>query len=77
MIKKFIDRLFGKTEAKATSTEPVVPLGKRQEIPAEEHGIDASLLDDNAVRVVRTLKDAGHEAYIVGGAVRDLSLIHI
>ena len=24
------------------------------------------------MRVVKTLKDAGHEAYIVGGAVRDL-----
>ena len=34
--------------------------------------IDPALLDDNAVRVVRTLKDAGFEAYIVGGAVRDL-----
>jgi poly(A) polymerase len=72
VIKKFIDRLFGKTEAKAPSAEPVIPLGRRQEIPAEQHGIDASLLDDNAVRVVRTLKDAGHEAYVVGGAVRDL-----
>jgi poly(A) polymerase len=36
------------------------------------HRIDPKLLDDNAVRVVRTLKDAGFEAYIVGGAVRDL-----
>jgi poly(A) polymerase len=37
-----------------------------------EHGINPKLLDDNAVRVVRTLQDAGYEAYIVGGAVRDL-----
>jgi hypothetical protein len=33
-----------------------------------------SLLDDRAVRVVETLQDAGYEAYIVGGAVRDLLL---
>jgi hypothetical protein len=46
--------------------------GPRVEIPVDEHRIDPKLLDDNAVRVVRTLKDAGHEAYIVGGAVRDL-----
>jgi poly(A) polymerase len=70
MIKKFIDRLLGKSPA-AASTKGV-PRGKRVEVPVAEHGIDQSLLDDNAVRVVRTLKDAGHEAYIVGGAVRDL-----
>ena len=74
MIKKFIDRLLGKGKPRAAAAPepPAIPLGERREISAEEHGIDASLLDDNAVRVVRTLKDAGHEAYIVGGAVRDL-----
>ena len=41
-------------------------------MPQAEHGIDPALLDDNAVRVVRTLQEAGYEAYIVGGAVRDL-----
>jgi len=70
MIKKFIDRLLGK----APAAKPGVPLGKRVEIGAAEHGIDQSLLDERAVRVVRTLQEAGHEAYIVGGAVRDLLL---
>jgi poly(A) polymerase len=49
-----------------------IPLGQRQEVPPGEHRIDPKLLDERAVRVVRTLKEAGHEAYIVGGAVRDL-----
>ncbi|QBK05238.1 polynucleotide adenylyltransferase PcnB [Hylemonella gracilis] len=48
--------------------------GKRQEIPYAKHGIDPDLVDKRAVDVVRTLQDAGHEAYIVGGAVRDLLL---
>ena len=39
-----------------------------------EHGIDPGLLDERAVRVVKTLTDADYEAYIVGGAVRDLLL---
>ncbi|MFN0184681.1 MAG: polynucleotide adenylyltransferase PcnB, partial [Aquabacterium sp.] len=64
MIKRFIDKLFGKT--------PPVPLGKRVEITAAEHGIDPALLDERAVKVVQTLQDAGYEAYVVGGAVRDL-----
>ena len=69
MIKTFIHRLLGRS----APAEPVkTPLGRRVEIPADVHGIDATLLDDHAVRVVRSLKDAGHEAYIVGGAVRDL-----
>jgi poly(A) polymerase len=38
----------------------------------QAHGIDPSLVDDRAPNVVHTLKAAGYEAYIVGGAVRDL-----
>ncbi|MDZ5461271.1 polynucleotide adenylyltransferase PcnB, partial [Azohydromonas lata] len=70
MIKTLIGRLLGggKSEPKA----PRIPLGERVEVPESEHGIDASLLDDRAVKVVRTLQEAGFDAYIVGGAVRDL-----
>lgn len=70
MIRKLIDKLLGKPAAAAPPAGP--PLGRRVEIPVADHGIDPKLLDDNAVRVVRTLKEAGYEAYIVGGAVRDL-----
>lgn len=66
MIKKFIDKLLG--------TGPRPKFGKRQEVGPEEHGIDPALVDERALNVVHTLKEAGHEAYIVGGAVRDLIL---
>ena len=66
MIKKFIDRPHGKGGA--------APLGRRGEVGAAAHGIDQGLLDERAVRVVSTLQEAGHEAYVVGGAVRDLLL---
>jgi len=65
MIKRFIDKLLGKPAAR-------VPLGKRVDVAAAVHGIDHALVDEHAVRVVSTLQQAGHEAYIVGGAVRDL-----
>lgn len=55
---------------------PRIPLGKRVDVPAAEHGIDPRLVDERARRVVETLQDAGYEAYIVGGAVRDLILGH-
>ncbi|TXT41865.1 MAG: poly(A) polymerase [Spirochaetes bacterium] len=38
-----------------------------------EHHIDSRLVDVEAVRIVERLKAAGYQAYIVGGAVRDLS----
>jgi poly(A) polymerase len=67
MIKKLIDKLLGKTEKGGPG-----PLGKRVEVPKSEHGIDPALVDERATKVVTTLTEAGHEAYIVGGAVRDL-----
>ena len=70
MIKRFIHRLLGKSEP--TADRARIPLGRRVDVPASEHGIDPTLVDDRALRVVQTLKDAGHQAYVVGGAVRDL-----
>jgi poly(A) polymerase len=74
MIKTFIDKLLGKADGEGKKGKSRVPLGKRMEVPVAEHGIDPQLLDERAVRVVTTLQEAGHEAYIVGGAVRDLLL---
>ncbi|WP_088281577.1 polynucleotide adenylyltransferase PcnB [Ideonella sp. A 288] len=70
MIKRLIDKLLGKPP-KADKPERI-PLGQRVEVPASEHGIDPALVDERAVKVVHTLKQAGHQAYVVGGAVRDL-----
>jgi poly(A) polymerase len=72
MIKKFINRLLGKTEG--APARRASPFGKREDVPVQVHGIDPQLVDQRALDVVHTLKQAGHEAYIVGGAVRDLLL---
>ena len=40
----------------------------------EENGIDSSLVDKNAVNVIKKLNSAGYESYLVGGAVRDMIL---
>ena len=73
MIRKFIDRLLGKAPtAAATDLPDGVTLGQRMEYGADQHKIDPKLVAEPAVRVVKTLQDAGYEAYIVGGAVRDL-----
>ena len=67
MIKKIIDRLLGKPAA-----APKASFGKRRVIREQEHRIDHELVDERALNVVRTLQERGFEAYIVGGAVRDL-----
>ena len=73
MIKKFLNKLLGKSPA--TSGKAKRPsFGKREEFSAAQHGIDPSLVDERARNVVHTLKEGGFEAYIVGGAVRDLLL---
>ena len=72
MIKKFIDKLLGKTPKAPAADTGAAPAGKRVEVPKSEHQIDPKLVDERAVKVVSTLADAGFEAYIVGGAVRDL-----
>jgi len=84
MIKSFIDKILGKAPAKRTrapksAEAPVnakggIPVGKRVDVPRSEHGIDPALVDERARKVVETLQDAGYQAYIVGGAVRDLLL---
>jgi poly(A) polymerase len=68
MIKKFIDKLLGKTSPAASR------FGKREDVPVSVHGIDPTLVDQRALDVVETLQRAGYQAYIVGGAVRDLLL---
>ncbi|MBN2051022.1 MAG: polynucleotide adenylyltransferase PcnB [Spirochaetales bacterium] len=40
----------------------------------EEHGITPDKLDGDALKVARRLEQHGYEAYVVGGAVRDLLL---
>jgi len=71
MIKNIIDKLLGKSAAAGKAKNP---FGKREEVPVEVHHIDPKLVDRRAVDVCSTLKEAGFEAYIVGGAVRDLLL---
>ncbi|HEU4853078.1 MAG TPA: polynucleotide adenylyltransferase PcnB [Telluria sp.] len=67
MIKKFIRKFLGVKDGANDRTEPVV-------LGADQHRIDPKLVSSNALRVTQTLQDAGFEAFVVGGAVRDLLL---
>jgi poly(A) polymerase len=68
MIKKLIRKILGtKSKAARDANTPVV-------LGPEAHGIDPRLLSNNAIRVTSALQEAGYEAFVVGGAVRDLLL---
>ena len=43
-------------------------------IPRAEHSISRAAISPNALKVLYRLKEAGYEAFLVGGAVRDLLL---
>jgi len=38
----------------------------------DEHTLDKQHCDPDALKVIQTLQQAGHVAYLVGGSVRDL-----
>jgi poly(A) polymerase len=63
MIRKLLHKVFRRGEAPAH--QPAV-------ITATQHGIDREWISPAALNVVGRLQQAGFQAYIVGGAVRDL-----
>jgi poly(A) polymerase len=65
MIKKLIRKILGVKQR--DTSEPVI-------LGPQEHGIDPKLVTSNAIRVTSSLQEAGFQAFVVGGAVRDLLL---
>ena len=62
MIKRFIRRVLG------------LPSEQIERVPRAKHGLARESLTPSAAKVCTVLRDAGFQAYIVGGAVRDLLL---
>ncbi|MEN9864152.1 MAG: hypothetical protein RLZZ601_1916 [Pseudomonadota bacterium] len=72
MITKFIKRILRRDPMVRHTAAHTSGAPKR--IPKKSHRIDPHLLSKNAVKVTQTLQQAGYDAFIVGGAVRDLAL---
>ncbi|HSO08348.1 MAG TPA: polynucleotide adenylyltransferase PcnB [Pelomicrobium sp.] len=66
MIRSLIQRVLGR----GTGHNP----GVVRRIPVAEHGITASHISPCARKTVAALQEAGHQAFVVGGAVRDIVL---
>lgn len=61
-IQKFVTKIF--------NNKPNVPI----RITRDKHGINKRLVSRHAIKVCEVLQENGYDAYIVGGAVRDLIL---
>ena len=47
---------------------------QRREIPRDQHNVSRSVISEPAKKVLSRLNNAGYEAYLVGGGVRDILL---
>lgn len=76
MIKRFLQKVFNKrTKATlAVNQADSIDVSKAKKITAKTHKIDQSLISQAALKTCDGLQKAGFEAFIVGGAVRDLLL---
>jgi poly(A) polymerase len=57
-----------------SGTGPGAPTVEPQVVARADHPISRSAISPNALKVMYRLKDAGFQAFLVGGAVRDLLL---
>jgi poly(A) polymerase len=64
MIRKLLRRVFRRGDPTVPSAPAMIPMAR--------HGIRREHVSLGARRTCETLQQAGHKAYIVGGAVRDL-----
>ncbi|MEW5893296.1 MAG: polynucleotide adenylyltransferase PcnB [Pseudomonadota bacterium] len=65
MIRRLIRKVIGGVFGSGTAPGPTI-------LPLERHGIRREQIHPCALKVTRTLTEAGYSAFVVGGAVRDL-----
>jgi len=81
MIKSLIRRMFRRRDGAPGSGAPEaqdallgLPKGEPARYSGSAEGVHRSDISNAAIRTCETLQKAGHKAFIVGGAVRDLLL---
>ena len=75
MIKKLLQRVFkAKKQTSAPKADQKNSSATAKCIPYKTHRIDKKSISNAAMKTTEGLQKAGFEAFIVGGAVRDLLL---
>lgn len=70
LIRGFLGSNTGANQQEGLAINPTAPIV----IPRSEHAITRANISPNALKVLYRLKDAGYQACLVGGGVRDLLL---
>lgn len=70
LIRGFLGSTTGDNQQEGLAINPTAPIV----IPRPEHAITRANISPNALKVLYRLKDAGYQACLVGGGVRDLLL---
>jgi poly(A) polymerase len=73
-----LNKIFSRLKSKRRTAEkvPKISSSKPLLIKREDHTISRKQISQQALKVLYGLKEAGFEAYLVGGCVRDLLLGH-
>jgi len=75
-LKRFVGRIFnGDKNADSKTAKPAAKIkktGAKTRSNAQRHGIDRRQVSRHAIKVCEVLRENGYDAFIVGGAVRDL-----
>lgn len=79
MIKNLIDKIFKFKDSESASSANKLPSGSNAlstatSIQVDTHNIDPKRISNAALKTTNSLQRAGYQAFIVGGAVRDLLL---
>lgn len=72
-----LNRLFARArDALTPHPDPAShePVQEPEVIDSRQHGIDRAAISPNALKVLNRLREGGHDAFIVGGGVRDMLL---
>jgi poly(A) polymerase len=64
-LTRTLKRLLTRSPSNSNPNEPY-------RLTSKKLGLSSKLIDRNAMKVLRKLHDAGYEAYLVGGSVRDM-----
>jgi poly(A) polymerase len=71
-----LKKIFSVVKKKKNKAKDDAKLNAPIVIPRSKHSISRKQIDPHALKILYRLKDAGFEAYLVGGCVRDLLLGH-
>ncbi|ACE83431.1 polynucleotide adenylyltransferase PcnB [Cellvibrio japonicus] len=74
MLKRLLNLIIPRPRDSASTSSAQSNARKPRVIPRDQHGVSRKNISQAALKIIKQLHEAGFEAYLVGGGVRDLLL---